>query len=118
MVTRDKYWELNLCDEEFGSWGSMGIEISCKLWLSGGRVLVNRRTWHSHCFRTKPNFSFPYDLSGRQVQHAKHRAKDIFFNGKWDKAIYLLSWLVEKFWPIPGWTDEDLRKLKETEVLK
>ena len=55
MVTRDKYWELNLCDEEFGSWGSMGIEISCKLWLSGGRVLVNRRTWHSHCFRTKPN---------------------------------------------------------------
>src|SRR5207244_2711296 len=26
--------------------------------------------------------------------------------------IYPLSWLVEKFWPVKGWTDEDLAKLK------
>jgi hypothetical protein len=64
-------------------------------------------------FRTKPTFSFPYDLSGRQVQHAKRLAKDLFFNNKWPKAIHPLSWLVEKFWPIPGWAEEDLKKLKE-----
>jgi hypothetical protein len=23
-----------------------------------------------------------------------------------------LSWLVEKFWPVKGWTEEDLAKLK------
>jgi hypothetical protein len=113
MCTREKYWELDICAEEFGSWGSQGLEVACKFWLSGGRVLVNRATWYAHMFRTKPIFSFPYELSGRQVQHAKRLAKDLFFNNKWPKAIHPLSWLVEKFWPIPGWAEEDLKKLKE-----
>jgi hypothetical protein len=117
MCTREKYWELNICDEAFGSWGSQGIEVAVKFWLSGGRVLVNRKTWYAHCFRTKPLFSFPYDLSGHQVQHAKRLAKEMFFKNKWDKAIHPLSWLVEKFLPIPGWTPEEITKLKEGENL-
>jgi len=112
MCTREKYWELNLCDEEFGSWGSQGIEVACKFWLSGGRVLVNKKTWYAHCFRTKSVFGFPYDISGRQVQHAKHRAKNLFFNRKWEKQIYPMSWLVEKFWPVKNWRQEDLAELK------
>ena len=44
MCTREKYWELNLCDEELGSWGSQGIEVAVKTWLSGGRVMVNHKT--------------------------------------------------------------------------
>lgn len=117
MCTREKYWGLGVCDEEFGSWGSQGIEVACKFWLSGGRVLVNKKTWYAHCFRTKPNFSFPYDISGRQVQHAKQLAKDLFFNNKWPKAIHPLSWLVERFMPVKGWDDKALRELKERETL-
>jgi glycosyltransferase involved in cell wall biosynthesis len=112
MCSREKYFELNICDEAFGSWGSQGIEVACKFWLSGGRVLVNKRTWYAHCFRTKPDFSFPYQLSSRQVQNAKKLAKELFFNNKWPKAIHPLSWLVEKFAPVPGWGDEDIQKLK------
>jgi len=26
-----------------------------------------------------------------------------------------LSWLIEKFWPVKGWTQEDLDKLKKNE---
>jgi ribosomal protein L37E len=114
MCTREKYWELNICDEDFGSWGSQGIEVACKFWLSGGKVLVNRKTWYAHCFRTKGVFSFPYKLSGRQVQEAKRKAKDLFFNSKWPKAKYKLSWLVEKFWPVKNWTDKDLQDLKNS----
>ena len=40
MMTREKYWELNVCDESFGSWGSQGIEVSMKTRLSGGEVMV------------------------------------------------------------------------------
>lgn len=115
MCTRDKYLELNICDEKFGSWGSQGIEVACKFWLSGGRVLVNKKTWYAHCFRTKSVFGFPYKPSGRQVQGAKRMAKDLFFNNKWPQAIHPMSWMIEKFWPIPGWKDEDLKKLKEQE---
>lgn len=120
MLTRDKYWELNICDEAFGSWGSQGIEIAVKTWLSGGRVVVNHKTWYAHMFRTKGgDFGFPYQISGRQIQGAKQHARDLFFNNKWDKQIRPLSWLVEKFWPVPGWSEQDLLLLKgETKEIK
>lgn len=114
MCMREKYWELNLCDESLGSWGSQGIEVAVKTWLSGGKVMVNHKTWYAHCFRTKSvnRFGFPYPQSGNEVQKTKAKVKDLFFNNKWDKAIYKLDWLVEKFWPVKGWTDEDFKKIK------
>jgi len=114
MCTREKYSELNLCDEEFGSWGSQGLEVACKTWLSGGRVVVNHKSWYAHMFRTTGgDFGFPYPLSGRQVENAKKTAKDIFFNNKWGKQVKPLSWLIEKFWPVPGWTEEKLKEVRD-----
>jgi glycosyltransferase involved in cell wall biosynthesis len=113
MLTRQKYWELGVCDENFGSWGSQGIEVAVKTWLSGGRVVCNKKTWYAHMFRTQGgDFSFPYPISGRDQEKAKSYARDLFFNNKWEKQIHPLSWLIEKFWPVPGWSDEDLQKLK------
>lgn len=109
LMTRDKYWELNICDESLGSWGSQGIEVAVKTWLSGGRVVCNHKTWYAHMFRTQGgDFSFPYPMSGRQQEHAKKTAKELFFNNRWELQKYPLSWLIKKFWPIPGWTDNDL----------
>lgn len=114
MMTRDKYWELNICDESFGSWGSQGIEVAVKTWLSGGRVVCNHNTWYAHMFRTQGgDFGFPYALSSKQVQSAKKLAKELFFDNKWDKQIYPLCWLLEKFWPVPGWSDQQLKELQD-----
>lgn len=114
MLTRDKYWELGVCDEAFGSWGSQGIEVAVKTWLSGGAVMVNKKTWYAHMFRTQGgDFSFPYPISGRDQEHAKSYARDLFFNNNWPLQKKPLSWLVEKFWPVRGWSEEDLKKLKE-----
>ncbi len=113
MLTREKYWELGICDEEFGSWGSQGIEVAAKTWLSGGRVMIHHNTWYAHMFRTQGgDFSFPYPISGRDQEKAKRAARDLFFNDKWPLQKRPLSWLVEKFWPVKGWTEEDLAKLK------
>ncbi len=113
MLTRDKYWELDVCDEKFGGWGSQGIEVAVKTWLSGGKVMVNKKTWYAHMFRTQGgDFSFPYPISETDQEKAKSFARDLFFNNKWDKQIHPLSWLVEKFWPVKGWSQEDLMKLK------
>jgi len=117
MVTREKYWELDLCDETFGSWGNQGLEVACKVWLSGGEVLVNHTTDYAHMFRTQgSDFSFPYPQSGKGVQQTKSKIKDLFWNNKWEKQIYPLSWLIEKFWPVKGWTEENLKKIKSMEV--
>lgn len=114
MIPRKKYWELNICDEAFGSWGSQGIETACKTWLSGGRVLVNHKTWYAHLFRTQGgDFGFPYPQSGKKVQDAKKYARNLFFNNRWDKQIYPLSWLVERFWPIRDWSENDLKIIQE-----
>lgn len=101
MLTREKYWELNICDEGHGSWGQQGVEVSCKTWLSGGRLVVNKKTWFSHLFRTQEGFSFPYPNPG--VEEAREYSRDLWLNDKWEKAIHPLSWLVEKFSPVPDW---------------
>ena len=113
MLTRDKYWELGVCDENFGSWGSQGIEVAVKTWLSGGKVMVNKKTWYAHMFRTQGgDFGFPYPISVKDQEKAKQYARDLFFNNKWEKQIRPLSWLVDKFWPVKGWNEEDLKNLK------
>ena len=104
LMTKDKYFELGVCDETWGSWGQQGTEVACKTWLSGGRVLVNKRTWYAHMFRTQGgDFGFPYPLSGSQVDHARKSSREILQGDKWDKAVHPFSWLVEKFSPIPDW---------------
>jgi len=116
MVSRERYFDLNLCDESFGSWGSQGIEVAVKSWISGGRVMINHNTWYAHMFRTQgEDFGFPYPLSERDVSNAKRKARDLVFNNQWPKKIRPVSWILERFWPVTGWTDEDLKNLKESE---
>lgn len=114
MATRKNYWDLELSDEKLGNWGNQGIEVAVKTWLSGGRVLVNHDTWYAHMFRTQGgDFSFPWPASGRDTVRTKNKVKELLWSGQWEKQVRPLSWLVEKFWPVPGWTEEDLVKLKQ-----
>jgi len=101
FMHRDRYWDIDGMDETHGSWGQMGVELACKTWLSGGRMVVNKKTWFSHLFRTQPGFGFPYPNPG--VERARQISRELWLNNKWPKAKYPLSWLIKKFWPIPDW---------------
>lgn len=115
MCTREKYWELELGElknNQLGSWGNQGLQIACSAWLSGNSVLINHNTWYAHMFRTQgSDFSFPYPQHGREVQKTKNKIKELFWQCKHPKQIYPVSWLVKKFYPVKGWTDEDLNRL-------
>lgn len=103
-LTRERYWQLNICDEELGSWGQQGTEVACKTWLSGGKLMCCRTTWFGHLFRTQGgDFGFPYPQSGRQIDHARAQSKRLFALGEWDGAKHPLSWLIERFSPVPDW---------------
>lgn len=116
MASREKYWQWELCDEKLGNWGNQGIEVACAAWLSGGRVLVNHNTWYAHMFRTQGgDFGFPWENRGRETAKTKNNVKDKFWSSKHPTQIHPVSWLVEKFWPIPGWSEEDLAQLKNSE---
>lgn len=114
MAHRDKWWEWELCDEKVGNWGNQGMEVACAAWLSGGRVLVNHNTWYAHMFRTQGgDFGFPYENKGNDVSRTKAKVRKKFWAKKHPRQIRPVSWLLEKFAPVPGWTEEDLRKLKK-----
>lgn len=98
MCSKEKYWNWNICDEEWGSWGSQGIECAIKFHYNGGKVVCNTSTWYAHLFRTQGgDFSFPYPQPGNKVQDAKAKARE-FIHSQPEK----LSDLIKKFNP-PGW---------------
>ena len=108
MLTRKKYWELDICDELHGSWGQQGVEVGMKTWLSGGRLMVNKKTWYAHLFRTQGgDFGFPYPNPQKEIEKAREYSKDLWMNDRWDKALpgRNLQWLLDKFAPVPDWHD-------------
>ena len=115
FLRRDWYWEIGGCDEGHGSWGQQGVEMACKGWLSGGRVVRNKRVWFGHMFRTQSGFGFPYPLSRKDTDKARKHSDWLWRGGNWGRAVHPLSWILEKFWPVPDWTNEELAALKAGE---
>lgn len=106
IVSKKRYWEWNLCDETWGSWGSQGIEVAAKTWYNGGRVVCNLNTWYAHLFRTQGgDFSFPYPQSGKAVDKAKTKARE-YIHSQPDK----LYKLIKKFKPI-GWNPKPAKSV-------
>ena len=103
LLTRDKYWELDICSEEFHSWGQQGVEVALKTWMSGGRVLVNHNTWYAHMFRTQGgDFSFPYPQPGSNVQKNRQLSRELFQHNKWKGVKIKFEDIIKKFNP-PSW---------------
>ncbi len=106
FMRRDRFFELGGLDETHGSWGQFGTEIACKSWLSGGRHVVNKGTYFVHMFRTQGgDFGFPYPLSGRDVDKARSHSRKLWMENRWPGQVKPLSWMIEKFAPLPGWHD-------------
>jgi glycosyltransferase involved in cell wall biosynthesis len=102
--TRDRYLELGGLDERHGSWGQVGVEVACKAWLSGGRQVVNKRTWFGHMFRTQgKGFTFPYPIRNSDIAAARGFSSWLWAEGNWEMAVRPLEWILEKFHPVPDW---------------
>jgi hypothetical protein len=117
VVDRQRFIELGMLDESHGSWGQMGTEIACKYWLSGGRLVVNKGSWFAHLFRTQGgDFGFPYPLSGDAQRKAREHSQSMWRGeaAKWPHARRNLRWMLDRFWPVPGWTEEQRHELGES----
>jgi cephalosporin hydroxylase len=106
FLHKDRFWEQGGCDETHGSWGQQGIEVSCKAWLSGGALKVNKKTWFAHWFRAHEGW--PYPIRQTDINKARDYSKDLWMNNKWDKQSRSFEWLINKFDP-PGWRTMEKR---------
>ena len=76
-------------------------ELAFKTWLSGGKVMVNKKTWYSHYHKGSGQRGYFIDKKPMKKQRVFHI--DYWMHDKWPKAIRKMEWFIERFWPIPGW---------------
>jgi len=102
FMKKDYFHELELMDESlFGTFASEFQEIGLKCWLSGGRVIINKKTWYAHFHKV---IGRGYNLDRSDGEKAVNHVKDWMGEKyKWSKQKYDLSWLIEKFAPVPDW---------------
>ncbi len=83
-----------------------GTEIALKTWLSGGRVVVVKKTWYAHLYKGKKHgrgFFMPKNTAYIGAEYCM----DLFMAKKWDKAVHDVKWLIDKFGPVPTWDNFD-----------
>lgn len=112
------FYELELMDESrYGSFAHEAQEIGLKAWLSGGRVVVNKKTWYAHLHKGKQH-GRGYALAEGERRKGTMQTNKWFgpIGNAWEKQTLPLSWLIELFGPVPEWDAERLQKLKDAEA--
>ena len=91
-------------DANYGPFWSEFQEVGMKCWLSGGRVIVNKKTYYAHLHKGK-KYGRGYRLPESALVQGATFTKNWMFNRAWTKQTMPFSWLIEKFWPVPSWPD-------------
>ena len=109
FMTRKRFLDIGGLDERFGTFYQEPQEIGFKVWLSGGRVVINKNTWYAHWHKTEaPGYGF-----ARHKKHMSFRYSNWYWmNDQWPGATRKMEDFIAFFWPIPGWPD-DWRQQKE-----
>ena len=125
---RKSHWDsiiVELDSEKYGPFQQEAQEISFKTWFTGGRVLINKRVWHSHWH--KGSSGKGYGFSNAQYrQHAIDSEKgrvycrDYWLNTLAYKEKYGtdFKWFINKFPDMPGWEKGWEVKIKEAQKLE
>lgn len=106
----------------YGPFTHESQEISMKAWLSGGRVIVNKKTWYAHLHKGK-KYGTGYGFTTKQWEkwaelHEKGRVYAIDYWMTTQDYKYDFQWLLDKFWNfdgvgIPTWADNWKERINE-----
>ena len=104
FMRRGYYEWLGLLDHaRWGSFGSEFQEVGFKAWLSGGRVVRNKRTWYAHLHKGR-KYGRGYPLGRNDANKAVAYANTWLHDGSgWQKQTRPFEWMIRHFWPVPGW---------------
>lgn len=120
-----------LSTEKYGTFTQEAQEIGNITWLSGGRLVVNKKTWYAHMHKGKKGKGYGFS----NEQYKKHMAGTergrLFCIDYWVNNKHLLEhpdwrpfeWLLEKFAPVPTWPENwreqiEIDKLKDYSTLR
>lgn len=96
--------------DTYSTFSGEPLEVGLKYWLGGGEVKVNKKTWYAHLFKNRHYYH------GKRADrdyklNLKAKAGHVWSSHHWMRneepnMIHPMSWLVEKFWPVPGWPED------------
>lgn len=116
VMHKEYFHELELMDDaSFGPFWNESQELAFKCILSGGRYVVNKNTWYAHLHKGKV-YGRGYTMDTKWLTQGRNFTMKFFSGQKaWHKQKYPLSYLIEKFMPMPTWDDAKLQELKQRE---
>lgn len=104
FMEKDYFQALELEDEaNYGTFSNEFQEIGLKCWLSGGKVVTNKKTWYAHYHKTEGR---GYCLDKSQSEKGAAYTNRWLTNTAWHKQTLPFNWLIERFWPVPGWPED------------
>ena len=82
-------------------------EFGFKVWLSGGRCIVNKKTWYAHLHKG-PTWGRGYKLLKHQQIQSNIYSAQVWMNNQWAGQTRPLKWLIEKdnWWPLEKWPED------------
>jgi glycosyltransferase involved in cell wall biosynthesis len=102
FMTKDHFFNrIRMMDEErFGQWSGEPEEISCKTWLGGGKVMLNKEVTHNHLRKEK--IGRPYDIAWATALIGLREGTRYWSSNEWPHRIHDFDWLIDRFWPLPS----------------
>ena len=127
--TTRKYWDEvigELSTENYGTFTQEAQEIGNKVLMSGGRLVVNKKTWYAHMHKGKRGKGYGFSNEQYRQHMAGTEKGRLFCINYWmhtKEYKHDFEWLLKKFWPIPGWMDNwkeqvEIDKLKDYSTLR
>lgn len=121
-----KHWDAvigELDSTDYGPFTMEAQEVGLKTWFSGGRVVVNKKTWYAHWHKGAKGKGYAFtNEQYRRHQESMERGRlyaiEYWLNYKDPHTLYDWDWFVrDKFPKMPGWTD-DWKERVERDRLK
>jgi len=119
FMHKEYFHFLELMDEKnFGPFWNEAQEIGFKAWLSGGAVKRNKNTWYAHLHKGgKYGRGYRMDNSWADIG-ARYTKRWLYEDKVWHKQIHPLTWLIEKFMPMPTWPENWKEQLAQVGGIK
>ena len=95
FMKKDYFDWLELLDEStYGTFWQEFQEVGLKCWLSGGRVVVNKKTWMAHWHKTEGR---GYNLPAGEQEKTREVVSRWRDKKMFHKQIHGLDWLFDRF---------------------
>ena len=105
FMHKDKFFDIECFDDKKYTFFQEAQELGFKVWLSGGRVIRNKKTWYAHMHKGQ-KYGSNFGLSKKKKYKDEDTCVDFWMNNRWHKQTRQFKWLIDKFMPLEGWPED------------